>query len=82
MTLLLKKRLFSSPEAFATTLGGPPRDAGEERQVRPASDKRAVQLAIERMDEEAGDDAEIAPGDRGRPPRRRAGSEPRQARTS
>ena len=59
VTLLLKKRMFSSPEAFAATLAVHRETlAKSPREARV--DKRFVQLAIDRMDEEAGDDAEIA----------------------
>jgi superfamily II DNA or RNA helicase len=57
--LLLKKRMFSSPEAFASTLAVH-RETLAKSPKEARVDKRAVQLAIERMDEEAGDDGEIA----------------------
>ena len=59
VTLLLKKRMFSSPEAFGTTLAVH-RSTLAKNASATRVDKRAVQLAIERMEEEAGDDAEIA----------------------
>ncbi len=59
VALLLKKRMFSSPEAFGTTLGVHRATIAKSANAARV-DKRAVQLAFDRVEEEAGDDTEIA----------------------
>ena len=59
VTLLLKKRFFSSPAAFAETLAVHKRTlkrTGEAARLDP----RSVQLAFDRLDEDSSDESEIA----------------------
>jgi superfamily II DNA or RNA helicase len=57
VTLLLKKRLFSSPAAFAGTLGTHLRTLAAEGERR--SDGRLLQAAIDRLDDDVADEAEF-----------------------
>jgi len=59
VTLLLKKRFFSSPAAFAETLDVHRRTL-KRTERSGGSDVRSVQLAFGRLDDEAADEAEIA----------------------
>lgn len=59
VTLLLKKRFFSSPAALVETLAVH-RETLKRSGTKPSGDIRSVQLAFDRLDEDAAEETEIS----------------------